>query len=280
MIQLPLTDFEDDNDEIKILPELKISLTNYSNTNVYFKSDELQFVIQYQNLLKNSQKVLNLLDTADMDDVILKNGSNYVIGATFANFSVVGWYNNEFLHSSPLSLNLINQAILKAYSGENYSIEVTNKPYYERERFSFRIHAILYVVEIILIACIISFSFISLFSSINVKERTSGMKLMQFNYGFNRFAYWMTSLFLDGFMYFTVCFVLSFAIAMNEGPSRETFYFLRNLIWSSLLFSWHMISYIYLLSTMFRKAFNLKMVLTFVTVIPGTMSKLIFITKN
>lgn len=42
--------------------------------------------------------------------------------------NVIAYFNEEFVHSAPLSLNLVHNAIVRAVVGENRSFRVTNSP--------------------------------------------------------------------------------------------------------------------------------------------------------
>lgn len=41
---------------------------------------------------------------------------------------IIGWFNNQPLHTMPLSINLIHNAMVKSKFGADHSIAVTNKP--------------------------------------------------------------------------------------------------------------------------------------------------------
>lgn len=53
---------------------------------------------------------------------------NYMVGTTFAGNVITVWFNNQAYHTVPLTVNLINNAILKGRLGDEYSITLTNKP--------------------------------------------------------------------------------------------------------------------------------------------------------
>lgn len=54
---------------------------------------------------------------------------NYIIGATIDKVKSTAWFNPNFPHSLPLSLNILNRAILKQHSGDDYDISLVNKPF-------------------------------------------------------------------------------------------------------------------------------------------------------
>lgn len=45
------------------------------------------------------------------------------------NNTIIAWYNNEMVHSSPIALNLLHMSIIQAIAGDQYSISVTNEPF-------------------------------------------------------------------------------------------------------------------------------------------------------
>lgn len=264
LVSLKIANYEDE-DEFKGSPELEISLDSYSNTNIYLQTDESEFLEQYRNLVVNSQNILNVSINDNMDDLILNYGSNYVIGATFLKFEIIGWYNNEFFHSLPLSLNLINQAILKTFVGENYSITVTNKPYLDDPIFEHphtnrylivnTIYGIMFITILILV---------SLISTIIVKERTSGMIFLQFNYGFNRLKYWLTSFLVDAFGFFVLTFLFIVLMDFVDADYEKIVF---KITWGLMLTFLQFVCLIYLLSTMFRKSLNLKLFLVILNIV-------------
>lgn len=53
----------------------------------------------------------------------------YIAAVSFHdNGTILAWYNGQALHSAPLSLNLVHNAIIKAIFRENFGINVNNQP--------------------------------------------------------------------------------------------------------------------------------------------------------
>lgn len=61
-------------------------------------------------------------------DSMIEINSRYLAAVSFDNDGIIGWFNNEPLHTAPLSLNLINNAVVRAALGSDHSIRVINKP--------------------------------------------------------------------------------------------------------------------------------------------------------
>lgn len=53
----------------------------------------------------------------------------YLVGAEFlANKTIIAWFNNQGYHTSPLTLNLVHNAIVKNFFDDDYGISITNAP--------------------------------------------------------------------------------------------------------------------------------------------------------
>lgn len=42
--------------------------------------------------------------------------------------SIIAWFNNQPFHTAPLTLNLVHNAIVRAFLGRDHSIRIINKP--------------------------------------------------------------------------------------------------------------------------------------------------------
>lgn len=62
-------------------------------------------------------------------DIVAAN-SKYMTGLSFNSTRnhFIAWFNNQGIHTSPLSLNAIHNAMVKETFGSNHSIDVTNSP--------------------------------------------------------------------------------------------------------------------------------------------------------
>lgn len=53
----------------------------------------------------------------------------YLTAASFLkNGSIIAWFNNQALHSASLALDLVHNAIIKTFFGEDHNIRVANAP--------------------------------------------------------------------------------------------------------------------------------------------------------
>jgi hypothetical protein len=50
------------------------------------------------------------------------------VGAIFGDFKITAYFNNQPYHGPPLALNMVHNAILKNYKGDDYGIKIINHP--------------------------------------------------------------------------------------------------------------------------------------------------------
>jgi ATP-binding cassette subfamily A (ABC1) protein 3 len=244
--------------EITEYPSLKISLANYSKTNVYLQSDNSTAANIYQKLVSGSQTIVQVPMASDMNDYILKNASNYVIGATFNGSSITGWFNNEYYHSQPLSLNLINQALLKNTMGEDYGLTVINKPFhFSRVEWFEHQFRNLNSTRIIITLLLVYTFWITIFITSHIKEKTSGAKLLQYLSGVSRCLFWTATLLLD----LVIFVVIAFLVIMTIGIITYTEHFtvrIGHMLIVSMFFGYSALSWMYLTTLFSKEAFDAK----------------------
>lgn len=93
---------------------------------------------QYKNIVQySSAELLSVNENRMEDDLmnlskadLIRYKFQYITAASFfGNGTVVTWFNGQALHSAPLSLNLMHNAIAKAIIGNSSSIHVKNAPF-------------------------------------------------------------------------------------------------------------------------------------------------------
>lgn len=93
---------------------------------------------QYKTIIEHSPVSLWTVNGADMEtslfqlanDSLKEYKAQYITAADFfENGTSVAWFNGRAIHSAPLSLNLMHNAIVKSIVGESYSINVRNAPF-------------------------------------------------------------------------------------------------------------------------------------------------------
>ncbi|XP_030753905.1 ATP-binding cassette sub-family A member 2-like isoform X2 [Sitophilus oryzae] len=123
-------------------PSLKLNLTSYGPTTVYFNSsnepDILKMKKFYRHLVDAEQSTF--VDTKDVSEAIITEGIQnlpfyrlHMVAAAEVkqnnkDIEAVALYNNLAKHSAPISLNLITNTLAKSFLGEDYSISLTNHP--------------------------------------------------------------------------------------------------------------------------------------------------------
>lgn len=74
----------------------------------------------------------------DMESHLLKSGKSSLLKYNFQYLtaaslmdggqSILAWFNNQFLHTAPLALNLVHNAVIRALYNPDYGIDVKNAP--------------------------------------------------------------------------------------------------------------------------------------------------------
>lgn len=113
------------------LPAIKISLTQYPNTFTVLEtaediapgSIEQRIAAEYKSIVGSygSHHKLQLTEDKNFTQYILDLGqteqvrinSRYVAAATVSNGTITAWLNNQPLHTAPLTVNLVHNAMAK-----------------------------------------------------------------------------------------------------------------------------------------------------------------------
>lgn len=227
-------------DERETPSETNITLDEYNNLNISLRSEDTKFVDQFKGLVGSKNNIVEIPSSNNVDDFVLASNASYFIGANFEKSVVTGFYSYDFFHSPPIILNLINQAILRSYSGSDYSITVSKHPYmYHHEYYmGYDAHYVVYLIMYASMWIVASILFSSVFV-FYLKNKTSGAKVLQFNYGLSRITYWATALVIDMAVCYTMCVLLLYGVANTV---------------KIFLFVLHFVSFMYILSLVFKKS--------------------------
>lgn len=111
------------------LPELRISFLEYLQTITVYENNStdptMQSIIDsYRGFISDLPDEHSLRITApglSLEETILAEyresmsnvNLNYMVGTTFQDNSIIAWFNNQAFHTVPLTVNLINNAILR-----------------------------------------------------------------------------------------------------------------------------------------------------------------------
>lgn len=129
----------------KNLPELTIELGQYLETtttlaNGVIEADSLVEKVSttFQSLFKNlpAEQRLSVINENFEDHILSQYGQSvsrtnleFMVGASFSDAGITAWFNNQAYHTAPLTINLINNAILKSFpEAAMKAINVINKP--------------------------------------------------------------------------------------------------------------------------------------------------------
>ncbi|XP_075155305.1 ATP binding cassette subfamily A member 3 isoform X2 [Haematobia irritans] len=132
--------------------------------------------------------------------------SRYLAAASIrGNNTITAWLNNQPLHTAPLTVNLVHNAIIKAAMNESYEIAVTNAPLpYSTETVLNQLNTGNNLGTQLSTNLCFCFCFVSAFYILFlIKERESRSKLLQFVSGVNIWIFWISQ-FLWDIMTFTL----------------------------------------------------------------------------
>lgn len=129
----------------------------------------------------------------------VRTNTRNLLGLSFDNNTFFAWFNGHPFHTSPLSLNLLHNAILRVKYGEDYSIRVSNWP----TPFRPESKALLTMTgDDMGSQLATNLSFVMAFTSalyvmFYIQERVSKAKLLQFISGVDTSTFWVTSFLFD-----------------------------------------------------------------------------------
>lgn len=98
----------------------------------------------------------------------------------------------------------------------------------------------------------------SQFMTIYIKEKTSRVKQLQFNYGFNKSVYWISSYLIDITLYVLFDFVCIFLIIFLDFTQFQWSEYLSEIILDAILFPAHSFAVMSLLTICFNKSHYFK----------------------
>lgn len=225
-------------------------------------------------LVNATQKVVDVPPDIDMSEFILRSGSNYVIGASFNETDVVAWFNSEYYHSTALSLNIVNQAILKTLLGQEHEINVINKPYdFFQDKSNVAVSEELLFEHITMVLLLFYIVWLSYFLAPYIKDRSSGIKSLQYVQGVGKFTYWITYFVFDVLMFSTIALLLVITAAILNHRNLSTiltgfskFYII------SVFFGIAVLPFLYYLSFWFKKSLNARVYSIIINLITGRFS--------
>lgn len=243
--------------------KLKMSLKTYEETETIIQNDGSELVNSYKQLFtgKDHAEVI----TTDFSDYILDKSNEsfsdvmqkYLVGVTLSKESVTAWFNSQPYHTIPLSLTLLNRALLKKSAGSDYDISVSIKPYVMPIEDSETHMAIFEDPRNMIFGLIVIFFLLTywpvIFIGSYIKERESRAKLLMFISGINRFTYWCSSLLFDMFVFILICCFIIGMIGVYQRDHYATAEELGILVFISAFYGFSLLPFIYAFSYLFSK---------------------------
>lgn len=244
------------------LPELQLSLGTYSPTvttiefNPIVSSDSINTKIfeSYRNQLQADGLSVDEI-SGDMTDHYLSISresqalvnNRYLYGVTIENPSITVWYSNQPYHASPISLNVLHNAVLQAVSGRQCTITIANKPLaYRAETRIMMLQAATNLGLHLSVNIGVAMSFVaSLFSLVYIKERVTKAKLLQFVSGINALIYWLTAFLWDYCLFIIIALLATATIGAFQEDGYSTFEELGRIFFVFLIFGFAMLPFIY-----------------------------------
>lgn len=223
------------------LPAMKIDLNQYPKATTVLDHSKVtkgsrnhNFALKYEKLAKSYGANYEFEDTGSTNftTYILKIGETmqtrvndrYQVAATISDDKMIAWLNNQPLHTAPLTVNLLHNAMAKSLISESSHITVTNYPLPFTTKtvlntlsFASGIGAQL-AINLSFSLCFVTTMYIFML----IKERVSRAKLLQFVSGVRVWTFWLSQFVWDIFTLAITVFITVLVIAcfQEEGFSN------------------------------------------------------------
>ncbi|KAH8342539.1 hypothetical protein KR059_012502, partial [Drosophila kikkawai] len=250
------------------LPAMQISPLQYRSSYVLLEDNSLMSAlarayVKHIEMYKNRTELLTT-DGVGFEKYILGLDENwnhrldysFIAGATLDTKKCIVWLNNKAMHTAPLTLNLLHNAIARTYLGEEAGTYVTNKPlpYSEDTRIQ-RVDkgqgfGSEFAMNLTLCMC-----FVTAFCAIPIiRERETRAKLLQFLSGVDAFSYWITMFLWDFLIFMLSALMAIFTICAFQVSGYSTFVDLGRYYALLLIFGLGALSISYVLAGCFTDA--------------------------
>ncbi|XP_030379886.1 ATP-binding cassette sub-family A member 3 isoform X2 [Scaptodrosophila lebanonensis] len=255
------------------LPSMTMSLTQYPvavtvlerGANVTASSVEEKMVEEYQKLAESYGPDYTFASTGsgNFSDYILKLGeaiqvrinARYLASATIYAGKIVAWLNNQPMHTAPLTVNLVHNAIARVLIGNDSEIRVTNAPLpYTTNTLLTQLNTgnnlgTQLATNLCFCMCFVS-AFYILFL---IKERESRSKLLQFVGGVKVWTFWLSQLLWDFFTYTITALIVIVTIACFQEDGFTKFSELGRYFLLLLIFGCSVLPFTYIVSLYFKE---------------------------
>uniref|UniRef100_A0A1A9X391 ABC transporter domain-containing protein n=1 Tax=Glossina brevipalpis TaxID=37001 RepID=A0A1A9X391_9MUSC len=199
-------------------------------------------------------------------DYILQLGSKaqvrinarYLAAATVSPNNIIAWLNNQPLHTAPLTVNLVHNAMIKALMNEKYEIKVTNAPLpYSTQTVLSQLNTGNNLGTQLSTNLCFCFCFISaLYILFLIKERETRSKLLQLVAGVNVWTFWLSQLLWDLITFIFTALIVIITISIFQEDGYSTFSELMRYFSVLILFGFSVLPFTYLVSFFFKEPAN------------------------
>ncbi|XP_043646341.1 retinal-specific phospholipid-transporting ATPase ABCA4 [Drosophila teissieri] len=278
------------------LPAMPISINQYGLAYVILEdntTDRSSSLAElYSKHLEHYGSRCKLLNTGDLkfEDYILSYGRNYsrridfhfLAGLSIAKDSLTVWLNNKPLHTAPLTLNLLHNALAIKLLGQDASTYVTNEPLpYSDDARTLRLNKGQVLGAEIAINLSLTMCFVTAFYAIPIiRERETRAKLLQFLSGVDVCAYWTSHIVWDYLIFVLSAFSSILTIAAFKEIGYTTPLDLSRYFYMLLVFGFPGIMLSYAASGCFSDAATGFTRISIINTLLGTGLFLLFMTLN
>uniref|UniRef100_A0A1B0G2X8 ABC transporter domain-containing protein n=1 Tax=Glossina morsitans morsitans TaxID=37546 RepID=A0A1B0G2X8_GLOMM len=199
-------------------------------------------------------------------DYILQLGSiaqvrinvRYLAAASVSSNNITAWLNNQPLHTAPLTVNLVHNAMVKALKGEAYEIEVTNAPLpYSTQTILSQLNTGNNLGTQLSTNLCFAFCFISaLYILFLIKERQTRSKLLQLVGGVNVWTFWLSQMLWDLLTFTITALIVIIVISIFQEDGYSTFSELMRYFSVFIMFGFSVLPFTYLASFLFKEPAN------------------------
>ncbi|KAK7864713.1 hypothetical protein R5R35_010965 [Gryllus longicercus] len=209
----------------KLIPPLQLDLSLYGKTSVLYTSaagTSEQLIANYKTSVMKSGSTVELVPPgANISSTLLKRGYQdketyifkYIVAGQLSRTDreLVALYSEMALHSLPISVNLLANALVKYETNDSdYSISVANHPF-QKEEAQYIDGELVSLLWMSLVPLVLTF-WIGLFVIVPMEERVSSSRQLQYMAGVNVPTYWLTLYTSDLLLHLGLSSVLIIAI--------------------------------------------------------------------
>ncbi|KAH8409301.1 hypothetical protein KR009_012305 [Drosophila setifemur] len=247
------------------LTQYPVAVTVLDRSGLTNESQGYHMSEHYETLAKSygNDYGLELTGSKGFEDYILELGktiqvrinSRYLVSASFFESKIVAWLNNQALHTAPLTVNMVHNAIARELIGPEVTIGVTNAPLpYTTSTLLSQLSTgnnlgTQLASNLCFCMCFVS----SIYILFLIKERESRAKLLQFVGGVKVWTFWLSQYICDFATYTVTALIVVITIVCFQETGLSTFPELGRYFLLLLLFGFAALPFIYIMSLFFKE---------------------------